>query len=340
VILNHRASPPLRRGFTLIELLTVIAIIAVIMGIAIGAFFRVRVSQEEKATETTIFKIQNQFDAQWRAVLDNAKQDAREQKIPKIVLNGIAGGDNRRALVIWTKMNLKLEFPQCFHEVLVWQPQVQSYCGMSPKSSYQRALQAIPLAMSIDPYTATPAQYPQLMQESAVLLYMSVTQARRGVTGFNPTEHVGPHAVGSVTLTQYPNQPTFPVFIDTWGQPIGFIRWPLNGGVQSDLNQSPQQQLNSLGQAVDPQDPERSLLDNGWVANPNYINAFKQVVGYDPTTSPGLIAPNTPANLNPVICSSGRDTAWGIDPWFGSDGTGNDSDNVYGYRIKGVGRNN
>src|SRR5882672_1736165 len=189
------------------------------MGIAIGAFFRIRVSQEEKATETVMFKIQNQFDAQWRAVLDNAKEDAKTGWTDPISVpgygfaKGLSGGDNRRALVILTKVLLKREFPTTFYESLVWSQTMYQNFGVPQKSSYVRGLAGI---TPLDPTTMTSDQ---IMTESAVLLYMTMTQARRGVTGFNPSD-VGPHAVGSVTLTWYPSQPSYPVFVDTWGQPI------------------------------------------------------------------------------------------------------------------------
>jgi prepilin-type N-terminal cleavage/methylation domain-containing protein len=321
----------MRRGFTLIELLTVIAIIAVIMGIAIGAFFRVRVSQEEKATETTLVKIQNQYEAQLRAVLDNVRDDFNNAGTDPKAAAGVylaksmAGGDNRRAKVIWTKIVFRLEFPTTFYEALTWQAYMYSTYGISPKSSFVRGLAGI---TPMDPTTLT---VDQIMAESAVLLYATMAQARRGVTGFNPTEHVGPHAVGTINL--YGRD--FPVFIDTWGQPIGYIRWALNGAA-SDLNQPPHQKTNNQGQPIDPQDPEKTLLDSDWVLNANLVNQFKMVVGYDPTT---MLSPGFPLNLSPVICSSGRDKSWGIDALFGRLNSDED-DNVYAYRLKGVGRGN
>src|SRR5260370_29357924 len=71
-----------RFGFTLIEVLVVITIIAIIAGMSMGVYFRVRKAQVQSASETTVNKLASNLDQQWKAVLDNAKDDAR-------VANGI-----------------------------------------------------------------------------------------------------------------------------------------------------------------------------------------------------------------------------------------------------------
>jgi len=57
------AKPTLRArraAFTLIELLAVIAIIAILLAMSAGAYFRVRVSQQESATNTTLQKLHSE----------------------------------------------------------------------------------------------------------------------------------------------------------------------------------------------------------------------------------------------------------------------------------------
>lgn len=323
MILNQRAGKANRQGFTLIELLTVVAIIAVILSIAVGAFFRVRLSQEESATETTLSKIQNQLDAQVKAIFDNAKQeDVFSTTNPGMVLaRNIAGGiDNRRTRVVWTKMQLRLELPTTFWEAMVW----PSTVGLSPKSSYWRGLSGITPS---DPTTMTEDQK---LAESAALLYMIMSQGRRGVSAFNPTD-VGPHAIGKINLYNR----DFPIFIDSWGQPIPMIRWALNAAA-TDLNQPPHQILNKQNQPIDPQDPERTLLDAEWINNVTVVNQFILVVGYDPRT---MQPPGFPLNLSPLVCSAGRDKTFGIDALLGRLNIAED-DNIYSYRLKGVGRSN
>src|SRR5262245_50594582 len=90
-----------RSAFTLIELISVIAILAVRAAIAISAYFRVRISQEEGATETTATKIHSQLDQQYRSVLDNARDQMRADNFATIGwAKQMSGDDTVRALAI------------------------------------------------------------------------------------------------------------------------------------------------------------------------------------------------------------------------------------------------
>jgi prepilin-type N-terminal cleavage/methylation domain-containing protein len=337
-----------RSAFTLIELLSVIAIIGVLMAIAVGTYFRVRLSQEEGATETTIAKIHSQLDQQWRAVLDNARDEStsRPSKVPVNVLT-LAGDDNLRAKAMWTKIRLKQEFPQTFWEALVWPRQMigdstvpplpQPNFTISPFESKYAAL--IPLAQNTLPRDPTTMTAGDQYLESAALLYMALTKARRGNAGFNPTEHLGPHAVGKIRLqvTSAADMRDFDVFVDTWGQPICFIRWAF-GARGTDLNQSPNLQLNKVGQPIDPQDPEKKLFDPRW--DSNFRAMFINTVRHP------LDLTQAPLNLSPVVFSAGRDKSIGIDadtssgPDHGAVLTSDENDNVYSYRIKSGRTNN
>ena len=342
MIRNDRAVSPSRGGFTLIELLTVIAIMGVLLGLAVGAYFRVRVSQEEKHTEVILNKLQSAFDAQRTAVQDNASDDLKKSRVPSGVVT-MAGGDNRRAKVIWQKILYKMEFPQNFWEAIVWQNSMSLTYGLTPRPSFQRSLVMPPLNIPIVPLDPATLTVDQVMQESAVLLYITLGQGRRGVNTFNPNEHLGPHALGKITLAHYPGSPEFPIFVDTWGQPIGFIRSPFGGGLPlvgggalQDLNVPPYQARNNQGQPIDPQDPEMTLLESQWYNSANRPAFELTVNGGAPITNP-------PMNLTPVICSSGRDKQWGFSasPLTALQRfSGDEDDNIYAFRMKGVGRSN
>ena len=337
-------NSPGRRGFTLLELIVVMTIIAIIASLSMGVYFRVRQSQTESAAVTTVNKLQSQLDQQWKAVLDNARDDARAGKIGTIATTTLGGGDSRRELVIWTKIQLKLEFPMTFDEAVNWPATV----GVNPKSSYFRAIQAA----GITP--ATNLQEDQKLLESAVLFYMAVTQGRRGVAGFNPIDHLGPHAVGDVVIPHYNSSTSFKVFLDSWGQPITFIRWPTAkpngqpGNPADEINAAPFATFGKISTynngnpfVVDPQDPENTLFLN-W--NAASQNTFKQ-----------LIHPlgNVPVNLSPIVMSAGRDKVvntiggnpyvhYGVATDFSLAQTQYDptaeQDNIYGFRSRGVGR--
>ena len=89
------------------------AIIAVLVALVASATFQVIGVQQERTTETTIRKVADALDQQWQAVLDQAKSEP----IPPNVTN-LAGGDARRARVIYIKLRLAGEFPVTFSEAL------------------------------------------------------------------------------------------------------------------------------------------------------------------------------------------------------------------------------
>jgi prepilin-type N-terminal cleavage/methylation domain-containing protein len=312
-----------RAAFTLVELLAVIAIIGILMALSAGAFFRVRVQQQESATNVTLQKLQSELDTQWKTVMDNANDDARTRSISPSIISW-AGNDDRRAKVVWSKILLRVEFPQTFFDatdpVNGFPAQMKALNFNIPiKSSYFQATQGMTSAPVANP------GYPQAHYESAALLYISLTQGRRGMKSFNPTEQVGPHAIGTVDL--YGKQ--LNVFVDTWGTPIAFIRWPTSAA-GSDLNDSSQpfQVFNTISgvkYSVDPQDPELTLNDPSWTNQSGFSKSIH------------ALNPNGPLNLSPFVFSAGRDKDYGVDALYGN-ATAGELDNLYGYRLRGVGR--
>ncbi len=274
-----RSNSRRRSAFTLIELLVVIAIIAILCALVAGAIFRLSASQYVKRTEATVKKIQTGFDAQWKAVIDDAHEDTRKNysnisATQKANLLAAAGNDGDRAAVIWVKMRLKQEFPQTFAEIYNWNNAGNMVSYLPRKEFYFQEIQGA---------TATNAP-----EESAVLLFLALTQTRRGVA-FN-VDDVGPGSVRVITV----GNKQFKVFVDGWGTPVTFERWTNDPALLNELSNPPYVASNATYK--DLQDPAGRLL------SPTPAWPYSSVMP--------LLHPNTNQNRGPVIRSAGPDRSY------------------------------
>src|SRR5438270_6354321 len=97
-----------RAGFTLLELLVVIGIIAILMTLMAGAYFKVVEGQNESNTGTLVQKIGRTIDQQWQAALDEANQEDLSLKTPvQNMAQDKNGRNKRRERVIWIQQRLK-----------------------------------------------------------------------------------------------------------------------------------------------------------------------------------------------------------------------------------------
>src|SRR5262249_28069863 len=107
-----------RTGFTLVELLIVIGIIVVLAALTLSATMQVIGTQYKNNSEQTVKKVALGVQKQWDIVVSTAKNE----RIPPGVIS-LAGGDERRARVLWIKLRLKQEFPMTYTEALQpWGP--------------------------------------------------------------------------------------------------------------------------------------------------------------------------------------------------------------------------
>src|SRR5438874_11556796 len=105
------SRPRRRSGFTFVELLVVIAIISILAALVTAAVGRVRGSWQVKATEQTLTKLSLGFDQQWKAVLDQARDDGRRNAIkPEVVAR--CNGERDRSTAWWAYIPLRPELPQ------------------------------------------------------------------------------------------------------------------------------------------------------------------------------------------------------------------------------------
>jgi prepilin-type N-terminal cleavage/methylation domain-containing protein len=337
----RRMSPtPARAGMTLIELLVVMLIIATLASLILSAVFTVRDSQMKSFSETLVLKLSSALEQQQKAAIDQI----REEPVPNWALT-MAGGDPRIAKVIYLKTRVKQEFPVSFYQAVYpnanYTPmQTGAYqtiggaADLPPKATYLKALQplvgtAIPAMGQSIP---NPDQYPSLSLtmpagfEASALLYLALSQGRRGQTGFNPDESIEPTAIKTATV----GGATFKYFVDSWGNPVRSWMFPYGNNELNDStlpynkNALPQNQ-----QSPDPQDPDQAFATFTGASYPGSTGFTR------------MVHPTVPLRLLiPVVGSMGRDGSWGMANYFDMtpDGTPGMNDNIFSYRLRRLGQ--
>jgi len=287
-----------RPGFTLIELMVVIGIIAILMTLLAGAYFRVVEGQRESNTTTVVQKIARALEQQWKAVVDQASKEDIPAQLQAVIQQEAAdnfGRNPRRERVIWIKERLRQEFPMNFAEVTT--------PGANTKRAYLAALQP----------PGQPVQVPNWDSQSAVLIYLILQEHRRGMN-FDVDKELSSADV-SVDSTSGLKQ-----IVDGWGRPLVFVRWP-SANEELNPNRKPQPKFN------DPQDPEGLLQNPKWVGSahpdPNWGEPDDDPAGFAAwaTANPGPgqfwhlchpVAPNASYKLLPAVVSAGKDGQWGF----------------------------
>jgi prepilin-type N-terminal cleavage/methylation domain-containing protein len=310
-----------RAGMTLIELLIVMTIISIMASLSIGAVFKLRESQMKSFTETNLQKLASALDQQWKAAIDQFRDDLKNVNANPTQAalwnwcQTTANADQRRATVIYIKARLKAEFPVTIDTAKNPVKGLPGNINIA-KPSYLQALSSVSSSAGNEEW------------ESAALLYLALSQGRRGMAAFNPDD-IDPSAIQTRPTPPQPplpNNQQFKIFVDAWGQPLRYYIFPYSN---DELNgppyfTPPQGNLNDK-RGKDPQDPEATL--DGFQSP-----AFQAI-------HPLLLKAGV-RHLIPVVASAGRDGQWGIDQnWMQILPGGQDqaNDNIYSYRLRQVG---
>ena len=322
--MRRMKSTPARAGVTLVELLVVMLIIATLASLVLSAVITVRDAQMKNFTESLVNKLASALEQQWNAAVDQI----REEPVPNWALS-MGNGDPRIAKVIYLKARLKQEFPVSFYQAIYPNANFGPQAGtpvtymtsggaadLPPKATYQKALAPL-IGSALIPAMGTAVPTPQDFESSA-LLYLSLSQARRGQAGFNPDENIEATAIQTRTVGGV----TFKIFVDSWGNPIRFWACPYGNG---ELNAAPylQNTFSQNQQSPDVQDPDQALVRFTSVAFAKMVHPLGTSLH----------------NLIPVVGSIGRDGLSGVDPFdMTSDGTAGSNDNIYSYRLRRYGQ--
>jgi prepilin-type N-terminal cleavage/methylation domain-containing protein len=306
-VLMHGTRRP-RAAFTLLELIVVLAIMAVLVALVAAAVMRVVTVQQSGATDSTLEKVASELNKQWKVVIQQAEKEA----IPASVVQ-LAGGDTRRARVIWIKLRLKQEFPVSYFEAVNpgWYldttknppvpVQVLPTADLPPKNIYVKNL---------------PAASKDATTESSACLLLALTQGRGGMTW----DAEGTIGAGSIRDTDGDGAREI---TDAWGKAIYYVRYPIpNANLNLPGNQNPvwAVDLNSGGFKAgnnDPQDPDGVLNDPSWA--PGNLGTTFGLLCHP------VASKQSWQNLSPFVASAGPNRA--ID----------DNDDRFSYRLKSMG---
>ncbi|MCC7087005.1 MAG: type II secretion system protein [Pirellulales bacterium] len=265
-----RLSPAIRRAFTLVELLIVVAILAVLASMVLFALAGAEGTAKELRTRSTIDKLSN--------LIMQKYESYRTRRVPIVVPSNTMqrpiafAGHRLNAL----REIMRFELPDRFTDIIdipvtsiIYNTSSSKISRPSASASYLRVLNSTPTKTT---------EY-----QGAECLYLIIS---RGIDDPDVMEQFNPSEIGDT------DQDGLQEFLDAWGKPISFLRWP--AGFVSTLQ--PKSQTSAPYSEHDPFDPVK--VHKPLSSGPTYWSDF-----YNSGVHPPLY---------PLIYSAGADGEYDI----------------------------
>jgi len=305
----RRASSRPARGFTLVELLVVISLVAILAGMVLGALYTSQEAARGRRTEALIRKLHDQMAIRWesyqtRRLPIDPSIAIPGATIPTSISSNFIDPMNPDAAELIAAQSLlarrelmQMELPDHYEDFVSFTPvflkEIDPSTGnytatpIKPSSARSYSLRLERLVGTRPEYTNTTDVFNEVVKQhqSAECLYLIMTSGLGSDGG----------AVFSERDTGDTDGDGMPEFIDAWGNPIEWIRWP--AGFISDMQ--PAVVDTSTSPPTVTRDP---------ISNPNPFDSLR----IDPL--PGTFDYLEPRGyaLFPLIVSSGPDGEFGL----------------------------
>jgi prepilin-type N-terminal cleavage/methylation domain-containing protein len=277
--LGHR-----ERGFTLVELLITVSIIALMAGMILFALYRAQETAREQKTRALIARLDAIIKSKW--------ENYKTRRVPITIPPNTKPIDAAKMRLDALRDLMRLELPDRWSDIVddpvapfpphPGPPIARPAASQSYKRRYDQAVAA----------GATPSPPFQ----SAECLYLVVT-ATLGEEA-DGRDVFKAESIGDV------DRDGFAEFLDGWGQPIRFVRWP--AGFLSELNVEAMGTVTRL-ERFPPALPKRYMLEFDTQATPEFI---EQMPNVSFSASPnayvgGALVPTDRYSAQPLIETGG-----------------------------------
>jgi hypothetical protein len=276
----------------------VIAIIGVLAALVAAAVFFMVGGRQARNTEATIKVTTKLLNDRWKSVIEAAKKES-----PSAYTLAFAGGDSKRAQVIWIKVRLMEAFPEQYSDVqtpLVLQQYIPAGKFKSYFAKYQSTLGITPGGGSGE-------------RSACLLMALKTLNSDSGVAVQDQLNYAVADSDGD----------GIPEIIDAWGRALTFERFATFGPVQQANPASPGSRAYKYS---DPIDPEGTLLNLQWYNTPWPPVNPKTTMGkqFESDFRYTIARDNVPnaAYVIPAIAS------------LGADGTFPTADDIYSFKLR------